>query len=415
MQNHANSYAPPPGPPPGQDTALPPGWISQFDAGSGKTFFVNTATGQSQWHHPVQQYTPPGTGYQPPYQQPYQPQQPQQTQPSSQSKPDPIKGAMNSITGLFGKKPQPSNSSYPGGSSGYPGPQSQSQGYPGSQSQGYPGQAQGYPGSQAQGYPGQAQGYPGPQASQGYPGPQASPQGYPSYPNYSAPQNPPTQQYYPQQGPPPAQPYQSPAVAPPNGAATGQQTTADAPKPLFTTAPTVSTYGTEISHASAVPEMGRVETVDATVAIALELKQSVPTLRDGPPANSKQPIKDAYRRYLREIQDAQNTHTRCIRDAQVQHQKDVRDADYYSKHQTQNAVGSMGYYGGGSLLSNATSLFNKATNFTQGRDHYNQLLQDAKLNYDRSVEHSSQRLNDAVEYANRHYDDVIYELSKQDL
>ncbi|KAJ3305461.1 hypothetical protein HDV03_001555 [Kappamyces sp. JEL0829] len=382
MQNHANAYAPPPGPPPGQDNALPPGWISQFDAGSGKTFFVNTATGQSQWHHPVQQYTPPGTGYQPPYQQPYQPQQPQQTQPSSQSKPDPIKGAMNSITGLFGKKPQPSNSSYPGGSSGYPGPQSQSQGYPGSQSQGYPGQAQGYPASQApgypgqaQGYPGQPQGYPGPQASQGYPGPQASPQGYPSYPNYSAPQNPPTQQYYPQQGPPPAQPYQSPAVAPPNGAATGQQTTADAPKPLFTTAPTVSTYGTEISHASAVPEMGRVETVDATVAIALELKQSVPTLRDGPPANSKQPIKDAYRRYLREIQDAQNTHTRCIRDAQVQHQKDVRDADYYSKHQTQNAVGSMGYYGGGSLLSNATSLFNKATNFTQGRDHYNQLLQ----------------------------------------
>ena len=164
------------------------------------------------------------------------------------------------------------------------------------------------------------------------------------------------------------------------------------------------------------------------------MKQSIPSLRTGPASDAKQPIKDAYRNYLREIQDCQNTHTRSIRDAQVTHQKEVQDADYYSKHQMQNQASSgfsslqYGYVlrlfflyrlmysvhcsGSGSLFSAATSLFNKGTQYSQQRDTYNKRLSDAKTTYERAVEYSAQRLNDSVESANRRYDDVIYELSK---
>jgi hypothetical protein len=37
---------------PVQGPPLPPGWISQVDGATGRTFFVNTATGRSQWEPP---------------------------------------------------------------------------------------------------------------------------------------------------------------------------------------------------------------------------------------------------------------------------------------------------------------------------------------------------------------------------
>ncbi|KAI9011817.1 hypothetical protein DFJ74DRAFT_710730 [Hyaloraphidium curvatum] len=39
--------------------ALPPGFIAQTDPATGKVFFVNTATGQSQWEHPSAPAAPP--------------------------------------------------------------------------------------------------------------------------------------------------------------------------------------------------------------------------------------------------------------------------------------------------------------------------------------------------------------------
>ncbi|KAG9545061.1 hypothetical protein KCU79_g16679, partial [Aureobasidium melanogenum] len=72
-------HPPPSGPPPPQAGGqLPPGWVQQFDQQSQRFFYVNQATGQTQWEmpqHPVpqNQYSspPPPTGgayggYQPP-------------------------------------------------------------------------------------------------------------------------------------------------------------------------------------------------------------------------------------------------------------------------------------------------------------------------------------------------------------
>lgn len=48
-------FRPPPGPPP----PLPPGWIQEWEPSARRAFFVETATGRSQWEPP---YGPPG-GY----------------------------------------------------------------------------------------------------------------------------------------------------------------------------------------------------------------------------------------------------------------------------------------------------------------------------------------------------------------
>ncbi|KAJ3235249.1 hypothetical protein HDU81_000687 [Chytriomyces hyalinus] len=65
---------------------LPGGWIMQTDPNTRAPFYVNTATGQTQWNAPAPttQYappagTPPTQQYQPPAQQ-YQPPQQQQQQ-----------------------------------------------------------------------------------------------------------------------------------------------------------------------------------------------------------------------------------------------------------------------------------------------------------------------------------------------
>ncbi|KAI8610581.1 hypothetical protein BC830DRAFT_730804 [Chytriomyces sp. MP71] len=58
------------------------------------------------------------------------------------------------------------------------------------------------------------------------------------------------------------------------------------------------------SH-SGLPLQPLVATADPTVAIALELKQHVPTLMAAPPAGAKQEVTDAWRTYLRHVQDAQ--------------------------------------------------------------------------------------------------------------
>ena len=66
-----------------------------------------------------------------------------------------------------------------------------------------------------------------------------------------------------------------------------------------------------------------------------------------------------------------------------------------------------------SLFTAATTLFTKGAQFSQQRDEYNKRVSDARTNYEKELERSSQRLNDSVEQANRYYDDVIYELYKK--
>lgn len=51
QDGHGPSFAPP---------QLPPGWIAQWDAASGKYYFVQLATGQSQWEVPTE--AAPGAG-----------------------------------------------------------------------------------------------------------------------------------------------------------------------------------------------------------------------------------------------------------------------------------------------------------------------------------------------------------------
>jgi hypothetical protein len=53
------------------------------------------------------------------------------------------------------------------------------------------------------------------------------------------------------------------------------------------------------------PEIQPVGVVDPTTAIALELKQSIPSLMAPPPEKSSQSVQDAWRLYVRRVQDAQ--------------------------------------------------------------------------------------------------------------
>lgn len=56
--------APPPGPP-SMDPSLPPGWIKQFDSNSQRWYFVEQATGRTQWEPPMP--LPQNYGNQNPY------------------------------------------------------------------------------------------------------------------------------------------------------------------------------------------------------------------------------------------------------------------------------------------------------------------------------------------------------------
>ncbi|OQE15107.1 hypothetical protein PENSTE_c030G04230 [Penicillium steckii] len=52
----SSSFAPPPGPPP---PTVPEGWKAQFDDRYNAWFYVNLATGKSQWEHPQPPTAPP--------------------------------------------------------------------------------------------------------------------------------------------------------------------------------------------------------------------------------------------------------------------------------------------------------------------------------------------------------------------
>ncbi|KAI8615478.1 hypothetical protein BC830DRAFT_1168573 [Chytriomyces sp. MP71] len=155
------------------------------------------------------------------------------------------------------------------------------------------------------------------------------------------------------------------------------------------------------SH-SGLPLQPLVATADPTVAIALELKQHVPTLMAAPPAGAKQEVTDAWRTYLRRVQDAQTEHTRTIRDAQVEHDKAIKNAHYNQQQHNMNV--------GSNLLYSITSLSgigNQVSNQMQYQSQLKQDLDNAEIQYNRTVERSHQRLNDQVEYANREYEDAI--------
>ncbi|ORY50943.1 hypothetical protein BCR33DRAFT_846609 [Rhizoclosmatium globosum] len=121
-----------------------------------------------------------------------------------------------------------------------------------------------------------------------------------------------------------------------------------------------------LHNSSNKPAVG---TVDPTVAIALELSQHVPSLMKAPPAGSKPEVLDGWRRYLREIQDAQTNHTRAIRDAQIEHDRRITNMGYAVQSQ----------------VSHGQSL--------------QQQLDDAQIDYNRTVEHAHQTMNDQVERA----------------
>ncbi|KAJ3076182.1 hypothetical protein HDU99_001382 [Rhizoclosmatium hyalinum] len=56
QQPPQQAYSPAPAPPP-QQPALPPGWIAQWNAQYQRNFYVETATGKSQWEPPT--FAPP--------------------------------------------------------------------------------------------------------------------------------------------------------------------------------------------------------------------------------------------------------------------------------------------------------------------------------------------------------------------
>ena len=66
-----------------------------------------------------------------------------------------------------------------------------------------------------------------------------------------------------------AAPLQQPPSA--NSSTVGQQVTADPAKVAFVPAQQVSSIGTELAYNAPAPAMGLAETVDPTVAIALEV------------------------------------------------------------------------------------------------------------------------------------------------
>ena len=49
--NPSHSSAPPP--PPSVGHALPPGWSKAEDPASGRTYYINAASGETTWHHPA--------------------------------------------------------------------------------------------------------------------------------------------------------------------------------------------------------------------------------------------------------------------------------------------------------------------------------------------------------------------------
>ncbi|EME88789.1 uncharacterized protein MYCFIDRAFT_87575 [Pseudocercospora fijiensis CIRAD86] len=72
-QQYGSYPAPPPqhSAPPGQPP-LPPGWMAQFDQNSQKWYYVEQATGRTQWEPPAHQYQQGGYGAPPPPQGSYQ-------------------------------------------------------------------------------------------------------------------------------------------------------------------------------------------------------------------------------------------------------------------------------------------------------------------------------------------------------
>ncbi|KAJ3411189.1 hypothetical protein HDV05_002617 [Chytridiales sp. JEL 0842] len=168
-------------------------------------------------------------------------------------------------------------------------------------------------------------------------------------------------------------------------------------QPMFTPANSAN------PHHSGVPGAAPVGTVDPTMAIPLELTQSVPNLMKAPPANCSEAVKNLWRTYLRSVQDAQNEHTRAIRDAQMDHDRRITDINHH--HQNNNTSTISGILSHGKF--NMKGLTNLASTQINRQKDYKADLDKAKFEYERRVEQSHQRLNDAVEYANRTYEDHL--------
>ncbi|CAG8730402.1 39174_t:CDS:2 [Gigaspora margarita] len=101
------SGPPPSGPP--SDSGLPPGWISQYDPSSQKYFYVNQATGVSQWQHPGHVGPPSGPPPSGPPASQYS--QPQYGAPQSGNYPQNTYGQPPS--GGYGQQPPPTASYQP--------------------------------------------------------------------------------------------------------------------------------------------------------------------------------------------------------------------------------------------------------------------------------------------------------------
>ncbi|KAI5819065.1 hypothetical protein BZA77DRAFT_305618 [Pyronema omphalodes] len=105
------SVGPPPGPPPPR---VPEGWLAQWDSNYKQFYYVNLATGKSQWEPPVDTSTKPGQTPPPSYDtsrdnrpqsansQPYMPQQPQMN-PQPQTLYPPANAGGRSSSGLGSK------------------------------------------------------------------------------------------------------------------------------------------------------------------------------------------------------------------------------------------------------------------------------------------------------------------------
>ncbi|KAJ3075138.1 hypothetical protein HDU98_009092 [Podochytrium sp. JEL0797] len=160
-----------------------------------------------------------------------------------------------------------------------------------------------------------------------------------------------------------------------------------------------------VQHHSGIQMQPAVGTVDPTVAIALALSQQVPSLMKAPPAGANQDVLNGWKDYLRRIQDAQSTHTRAIRDYQVAHDRRVKDAHYQDKQHQMSAGASLlnGLSSGGSGRVFGYAVENQLS-YSAG---LKQTLDDAQSDYNRDVEHAHQAMNDAVESANRDYEDLL--------
>ncbi|KAL2863465.1 WW domain-containing protein [Aspergillus lucknowensis] len=121
------SFAPPPGPPP---PSAPEGWTTQFDDTYKQWFFVNLATGKSQWEPPqaTPAPTPPAVAPVPPSEQPHTDQgtaPPPSYEESGPGNPSAVASAEDSEkkkANLLGSNnPYNAESSGPSGSAGPPG------------------------------------------------------------------------------------------------------------------------------------------------------------------------------------------------------------------------------------------------------------------------------------------------------